>query len=83
MTAISNFLASAADIYSIILIIRILFSWLPPDTRHNRFYEFIYKITEPVLQPIRRRLPPLGGFDFSPIVVFLVLHIISVSLRNS
>ncbi len=38
--------------------------------------EFVYRVTEPVLEPIRRRLPQTGPFDFSPMIVLIILVII-------
>ncbi|MBK34443.1 MAG: hypothetical protein CME26_02805 [Gemmatimonadetes bacterium] len=47
-------------------------SWFSPDPSHP-VVRGIYALTEPVLGPVRRILPPMGGFDLSPIVIFLVL----------
>ena len=66
--------------YELVLIARVVFSWLPPKSRRNVFYDFIYQATEPVLRPIRNVLPIIGGFDFSPIVVFIGLHILRSAL---
>jgi YggT family protein len=38
---------------------------------------FLYDVTEPVLAPVRRILPPLGGLDFSPLVVIILLQVIN------
>ena len=72
-----SILAAATRIYMILLIVRSLFSWLPPRHRHNEFYRFLFAITEPVLAPARRILPPTGGMDFSPIVVIVILALIT------
>ena len=58
--------------YIIILIIRSVLSWVNPDP-YNPIVRFLYRITEPVLRPIRHRMPDLGGLDLSPMVVILVL----------
>jgi YggT family protein len=55
-----------------IIIIRALISWVNPDP-YNPIVRFLYQITEPVLYPIRRRLPFMGGIDLSPIVVLLII----------
>lgn len=63
-------------IYEVILIVRIFMSWVRPDPSHL-IVQWIYRITEPVLAPIRRILPTNRmGIDFSPIVVFLLLYIL-------
>ena len=59
-------------IYMWIIIIRALISWVNPDP-YNPIVRFLYQITEPVLYPIRRRLPFMGGIDLSPIVVLLII----------
>lgn len=58
---------------------RIIISFLQVVVRidpYNAVIRFIYEITEPVMAPFRRIIPPLGGMDFSPIVLFLVLQIV-------
>lgn len=59
-------------LYMWIIIIRALISWVNPDP-YNPIVQFLYTITEPVLAPIRYRLPLAIGFDISPIVVLLVI----------
>ncbi len=63
----------ALNLYMWVIIIRALISWVNPDP-YNPIVQFLYRITEPVLYPIRRRLP-FGriGLDLSPIVVILVI----------
>ena len=61
--------------YIIVLFARIILSWFPiaPDSGMSSVYGFLYSITEPVLGPIRRIIPPLGvggmGLDLSPMIV--------------
>ncbi len=57
--------------YMWIIIIRALISWVNPDP-WNPIVRFLYQVTEPVLRPIRRRLPTTG-IDFSPIIVILAI----------
>ncbi len=62
--------------YEIILLIRIVMSWIRPN-QYNPFVRFIYNMTDPVLNQIRRRLPIHAmGLDFSPIIVFIILEIL-------
>ena len=58
--------------YMWIVVIRALLSWVNPDP-WNPIVRFLHQVTEPVLRPIRRRLP-LTGIDFSPVVVILVIY---------
>lgn len=68
------------NLYSWCLIIWVIMSWLISFNvinTHNRFVhlvgDFLYRITEPLLRPIRRFLPNLGGLDLSPIVLILLV----------
>lgn len=79
---------SALGIYAFILIVSIILSWLVAFdivNRHNPFVSKVmyalYQITEPVLKPIRKFMPELGGLDLSPIIVFLLIQFIRNSLR--
>ena len=63
------------EVYYWLLLLRVLMSWIIRDPE-NRFYHFLYSITEPLLAPIRRILPSMG-LDISPIVLFLVLRLVS------
>ena len=63
-------------VYEILLLIRILSSWVMPAPRGDMM-RFLYQITDPYLDMFRKALPFLatGGIDFSPIAGFLVLHL--------
>jgi len=68
------------NLYSWCLIVWVIMSWLISFNvinTHNRLVhlvgDFLYRITEPALRPIRRFLPNLGGLDLSPIVLILVV----------
>ncbi|UGV24588.1 YggT family protein [Rhodopseudomonas boonkerdii] len=80
MRAVLDIVLIVLDLYVWLLIASAILSWLIAfnvvNTR-NQFIaavgEFLYRITEPVLAPIRRMLPNLGGLDLSPIVVILII----------
>ena len=70
----------ALEIYIWIVIAAAIFSWLVAfnvvNTRNQAIGmigEFLYRITEPVLRPIRNFLPNLGGIDISPVIVILII----------
>lgn len=80
MFVLSNLIIALAKIIDIVLtlymwiiIIRALISWVNPDP-YNQIVIFLYRVTEPVLGPIRRKLP-MGnmGIDFSPVIVLLII----------
>lgn len=72
LDALAVVISYLLTIYMWIIIIRALISWVNPDP-YNPVVRFLYQITEPVLYPIRRRLPFMGGIDLSPIVVLLII----------
>ncbi len=69
------FIGQIIGLYKLVLIVRIALSWIPHNP-HNPVISFLYKITEPVLEPVRRVIPSIGGIDISPIVVFIALSFI-------
>jgi len=76
MFVLSNFILSFAKILDVVLtfyywliLIRALISWVNPDP-FNVIVQFLHRTTDPVLEPIRRLLPPMG-IDISPIIAFL------------
>jgi YggT family protein len=72
-TQIIGFVVQLIDIYKFVLIVRILLSWIPHD-RHHPLINWIYRITDPILEPFRHAIPPLGGvLDISPIILFFVI----------
>lgn len=64
------------DIFYYLLLARVLISWFPNIDRTHPIVIFLYRTTEPVLQPVRRILPPGSMIDFSPLIVFLLLPIV-------
>ncbi|HOT91890.1 MAG TPA: YggT family protein [Anaerolineae bacterium] len=65
----------AFELYSMALLTRVLFEWIhiPYSSRVMRF---LWDITEPVLAPLRRVLPPFAGLDFSPLIAFFLLSLL-------
>lgn len=59
-------------IYMYLIIGRAIISWVNPDP-YNPIVNFLYRVTEPVLDRIRSKLPNLGGLDLSPMVVILII----------
>ena len=77
------------EIYTWVIIAYAVMSWLISLRVINTYSrpvsmisEFLYRATEPVLRPIRRFLPNVGGLDISPIVVLIVIWLIRMELAN-
>ena len=83
MIALANLINAVVNIFIFVLFIQVIMSWLIAfnvvNTRNRFVYmlaDIAYKITEPVLRPIRRILPNFGGIDLSPLVAILLLYFI-------
>ncbi len=73
---VAKILFYALNIYMWIIIIRALLSWVNPDP-YNPIVQFLYKVTEPVLSFVRRKLPIASfGIDFSPLIVILIIWLL-------
>jgi YggT family protein len=83
LAAVAKILDIALTFYMWVIIGRAVISWVNPDP-YNPIVRFLNSVTEPVLYPIRRRLPiSLGGLDFSPILVILAIIFIQSFLVQS
>lgn len=74
-----------ADIFSLFItlfsasiIIQVILSWVVPHNQHNPLTPLLSRMNSPLLRPIRQRLPDMGGFDLSPLVVLLALQVLSM-----
>jgi YggT family protein len=91
MFILANFISAVAHVLDVLLtiiywlvIIRALISWVNPDP-NSSLVQFLYKVTDPILEPIRRRLPLdlRFGIDISPIIVILAIMFIKSFLIKS
>lgn len=81
--ALANLLHLVLMAYFWIIIARAVLSWVNPDP-FNPIVRFLYRVTEPVLRPIRYRLPTLAmGIDLSPMVVILAIYFVDTFLVYS
>ena len=85
MISLALLIYKILDIYSWIIIASAILSWLVAFgviNVRNQFIrmvvDFLYRITEPVLRPVRRVLPNLGGIDISPIIVIIIIWFIQI-----
>ena len=72
-------LIQVIDLYSMIVLVSVVMSWiqLPPT---NPIAQFVSAVTEPILTPLRRALPPMSGLDFSPMSLLVGLQIVKSML---
>lgn len=90
MYAVFSTIDLALSIFGWILIAAAVFSWLYAfnvvNSRNqvvNSIGNMLYQITEPILRPVRRIMPDLGGIDISPIVVLVLIYFLRVLLWTS
>ncbi len=77
MVEMLGFLGWLLNLYSWVIIAAALITWVSPDPR-NPIVTFLRQVTEPVLGPVRRFLPPwkTGGLDFSPLIVIIAIQFV-------
>jgi YggT family protein len=79
MIAVASIINILFRIYSFVVLARVILSWVRVSPWHPTWgpvIRFIYQVTDPIMEPVRRLLPPMGGLDFSPIVVLLGLDLL-------
>lgn len=89
MGILANFIDAVAFLINAVLtllfwviLIRVLMSWVSPDP-YNPLVRALYQITDPILRPAQRLIPPVGGLDLSPIVVLLAIQFLKIFLVQS
>jgi YggT family protein len=86
ISAVSLLILSVAELVGLFLnvllfsiLIQVVLSWVNPGT-YNPAVSLLYSINEPLLRRARRLIPPISGFDLSPIVVIILLQLVSILL---
>lgn len=82
LLALANLVNLVLEAYFWIIIAGAVLSWVNPDPS-NPIVRFLHRVTEPVLRPVRRRLPTGMGLDFSPMVVLLAIYFLKWFLVGS
>ncbi len=80
LCGLDRILIDAVNIYSIVLFVYAILSWFP-DAR--RFQAYLAPLVEPLLVPIRRVIPPMGGLDLAFLVLLLLLQVVIRPLLNA
>lgn len=73
---VATFISILGSVLSFAIIIRALMSWVMP-VDGSGLTRVLVDVTEPVLAPIRRVLPPVGGIDFSPLLAIILINVVS------
>jgi YggT family protein len=82
VAVLGTILYGLISIYILLIFIRVIFS-LARVSYTNRMMRFLVKITEPLLGPLRRVIPPVGMMDISPIVAFIILWLLQTAVAGT
>ena len=90
MNAVAWLIDTVFQIVIVLLIAQVILSWLiffnVVNTRHpfvNAVGRFLYQVTEPMLRPIKRLMPSLGGIDISPLILILLLGFLRILILSN
>ncbi|MBA7653072.1 hypothetical protein ES703_60913 [subsurface metagenome] len=75
MSFLFNFIQILCEVLTIAIILRAILSWFSPRPT-NRLAIILYRVTEPMLAPLRRIIPRVGMVDFTPLVAIILLQLI-------
>jgi YggT family protein len=78
-----NLLGLLLELYSFVILARVLLSWVPNLDPYHPAVQFLYQATDPVLEPARKLIPPIGMIDISAMVVLIILQILARALTSS
>jgi YggT family protein len=81
LTSMIKLISLSVNLFVFAIIIRVVLSWISPGL-HNPATALVSTLTEPVLRPIRRLLPPMGGFDLSPMLTIIGLYALNIVIRG-
>jgi len=88
MPATYSLIAYLLNLYVFLIIVWVILGWLqamkviPYSKGLHSVMTLLYRLTNPLLEPIRRVLPPMGGFDLSPLVLIIIIEIFRAILRD-
>ncbi|HVJ34127.1 MAG TPA: YggT family protein [Terriglobia bacterium] len=89
MIALISLIHTVISLYSLVLLVYVILSWLTAYNVVNPRHQIVVAIgritstlVDPVLRPIRKIVPSIGGLDFSPIILILVLHFLDVFITQ-
>ena len=76
---VTHLLKTILYIYLFIIIVQVIISWINPDA-YNPITMIMYQLSEPILRPVRRTIPSAGGFDFSPLIILVIINLLMILL---
>ena len=82
VSVVGFIISGLISLYILFIFMRVIFSW-GMISYHNRVMRFLIDVTEPMLGPLRRMLPPLGRMDISPLVAILILWLFQAAIAGT
>lgn len=79
MHSLINLLSSILTLFTYAVVARAVLSWIRPNP-YNPLVRFLNRITDPIMRPLERLIPPIGGLDVTPIVAIVLIQLIRKSL---
>ena len=76
---VAHLLKTILYIYLFIIIVQVIISWINPDA-YNPITMIMYQLSKPILRPVRRSIPSAGGFDFSPLIILVIINLLMILL---
>lgn len=76
MAFLFDFIRLLCYVFTLLIIARAIMSWFSPSPT-NKLAIILYRVTEPLLSPLRRIIPRVGMFDFTPLVAIILLQLIA------
>jgi YggT family protein len=81
MFLITGVLTLALYALLVVVFVRVALSWISPNPR-SQWQRVVFRISEPILAPVRRWVPPVSGLDLSPLVVTMVIFFVLAAIRS-
>ena len=78
-----RFLLLTIQLFQLLILVRVILSWVVSPVSRNPAVETVRRVTEAVLGPIRSVLPPMGGWDLSPMVALVLLSVLQNFIARS
>lgn len=76
LLSLAKLIQLVVNVFFFSILIQVILSWVRPG-EYNTFSALVYQLNEPLLAPARRLIPPISGFDLSPILVIILLQLVS------
>ena len=80
LLSMANLLSLMLYIFIFAIIIQVILSWITSPDNYNPLSNILFSLNEPILRPVRRKIPPLQGLDLSPLVVIIILQLADILL---